>query len=136
MNPLLEISFRVPFDKIHAYDVEPAIDTLLADANQRLDATVADPRPLHALDVMTEKLDYAMSVVRHLEGVATTPELRAAFNAVQPAVSEFYASIPLNAGLWKAIQAFAVTEEAAGLGGIRRRFLKKTMDSFRRHGAE
>ena len=32
MNPLLEISFRVPFDQIQAAEVEPAIDELLADA--------------------------------------------------------------------------------------------------------
>ena len=96
MNPLLEISFRVPFDKIQASDVEPAIDELLADAQQRLEETIASDRPLHALDTMTERLDYAMSVVRHLESVATTPELRAAFNAVQPKVSAFYSSLPLN----------------------------------------
>ena len=53
---------------------------------------------------MTENLDYAMSVVRHLESVATTPELRAAFNAVQPKVSVFYSSLPLNEALWKSIQ--------------------------------
>ena len=35
-----------------------------------------------ALDEMTEPLDYAMSVVRHLESVATYPELRAAVRAV------------------------------------------------------
>src|SRR4051794_321353 len=73
MNPLLEIQFRVPFDKIEAAHMEPAMDQLLADAAVRLDATITNERPLHALDVMTEKLDYAMSVVRHLESVRTTP---------------------------------------------------------------
>jgi oligopeptidase A len=34
------------------------------------------------------------------------------------------------------IQAYAATEEAQALKGTRRRFLKKTVDSFRRHGAE
>jgi oligopeptidase A len=136
MNPLLEISFRVPFDKIAAADVEPAIDELLADAAQRLDATIASDRPLHALDTMTEKLDYAMNVVRHLESVATTPELRAAFNAVQPKVSAFYSSLPLNEELWKAIQRYAATEEARALQGTLRRYLTKTVDAFKRHGAE
>ena len=42
-----------------------------------------------------------MGVVRHLESVATYPELRAAYNAVQPEVSAFYSGIPLNAGLWR-----------------------------------
>ena len=50
---------------------------------------------------MTENLDYAMAVVRHLESVATTPELRAAYNAVQPKVSAFYSGLVLNEALWK-----------------------------------
>ena len=37
MNPLLEIQFRFPFDRIKASDVEPAIDELIADASQRLE---------------------------------------------------------------------------------------------------
>ncbi|HLX46319.1 MAG TPA: M3 family metallopeptidase, partial [Bryobacteraceae bacterium] len=136
MNPLLEITFRVPFDKIQASDVEPAIDELLADGGRRLDDTIKDDRPLHALDTMTERLDYAMSVVRHLESVATTPELRAAFNAVQPKVSAFYSSLPLNEPLWKAMQRYASTGEAKSLTGTMQRYLRKTMDSFKRHGAE
>ena len=43
MNPLLEISFRVPFDQIQAAQVEPAIDELLADAGRRLNETIASP---------------------------------------------------------------------------------------------
>src|SRR5579872_1273321 len=136
MNPLLEITFRVPFDKIQASDVEPAIDELLADGGRRLDDTIKDDRPLHALDTMTEKLDFAMSVIRHLESVATTPELRAAFNAVQPKVSAFYSSLPLNEGLWKAIQRYASTAEARSLTGAMKRYLTKSIDSFKRHGAD
>jgi oligopeptidase A len=136
MNPLLEISFRVPFDKIQASDVEPAIDALLAGAHKRLDETIASARPLHALDTMTETLDYAMSVVRHLESVATTPELRAAFNAVQPKVSMFYSSLPLNEELWKVLKGYAATAEARALTGTMLRYLTKTVDAFKRAGAE
>ena len=136
MNPLLEISFRIPFDKIQASDVEPAVDQLLAEAQQRLDATIASERPLHALDDMSEKLDYAMSVIRHLESVATTPEFRAAFNAVQPKVSAFYSSLPLNEALWKSIKRYAASEEARGLHGTMKRYLTKTVDAFKRHGAD
>ncbi|MBZ5604520.1 MAG: M3 family metallopeptidase [Acidobacteriia bacterium] len=136
MNPLLEIKFRIPFDQIQASDVGPAIDQLLEEAHQRLDATIASERPLQALDTMTEKLDYAMSVIRHLESVATTPDLRAAFNAVQPKVSAFYSSLPLNEALWKSIQRYAATAEAAALTGTMKRYLTKTIDAFKRAGAE
>ncbi|HEY4364640.1 MAG TPA: M3 family metallopeptidase [Bryobacteraceae bacterium] len=136
MNPLLDIQFRIPFDKIEAAHVEPAVDELLANASHRLEETIHDAHPVHALDTMTERLDYAMGVVRHLESVATTPDLRAAFNAVQPKVSAFYSSLPLNEHLWKSVQKYAATDEAASLAGAMKRYLTKTVDSFKRHGAE
>jgi oligopeptidase A len=141
-NPLLEINFQIPFDRIRAEHVEPAIHQLVADAQSRLAAIAAETRPrtfentMLAFDHMTERLDFAMSVVKHLESVATYPELRAAHNAVQPAVSAFYSGIPLSEGLWKAVQQYAATDEAKALTGARKRFLTKTMDDFRRHGAE
>ena len=79
-NPLLSIQFRVPFDRIRVADVEPAIGELLAQARASLAAIAGEPgertfaNTMLALDVMTEPLDYAMGVVRHLETVATTPD--------------------------------------------------------------
>lgn len=141
-NPLLKLPFRIPFDRIRAEHVEPAVKQLLADARTRIEALSSNPQPrsfentLGALDEITEPLDDAMAVVRHLESVATYPELRAVYNVVQPEVSAFYSGIPLHAGLWKAIQSYAATQEASALDGTRRRFLTKTVDSFRRHGAD
>ena len=141
-NPLVDLPFRVPFDQVRAAHVEPAVAGLLRDARERIDALGADGEPrtygstLGALDAVTEPLDEAMAVVRHLESVATYPELREAYNAVQPEVSAFYSGIPLHAGLWRAIRAFAETDEARALAGTRRRFLTKTIDTFRRHGAD
>ena len=136
MNPLLEINFRVPFDKIQASDVEPAMDELLGRAQVRLDEAIAAKDPLLAMDTMTENLDFAMAVVRHLEGVATTPELRAAYNAVQPKVSAFYSGLVLNEALWNAIKSYAATDEAKVLTGTMKRYLTKTVASFKRHGAD
>ena len=141
-NPLLSHSFRIPFDRIRAEHVEPAAAELLRQARVRLDAIGAATgartyaNTMAALDELTEPLDDAMAVVRHLESVATYPEFRAAFNAVQPEVSAFYSGIPLQEPLWKALKTFAATREGRGLEGARRRFLDKTMDTFRRHGAD
>jgi len=141
-NPLLQVEFQIPFDQIRAEHVEPAVAGLLTDAQAQLNRLTSDSTPrtfsntMEPLDALTERLDYAVGIARHLEAVATTPELRAAYNAVQPLVSAFYSSLPLNESLWKAVQAYAATEEAKSLSGARRRFLNKTIDNFRRHGAE
>ncbi len=142
LNPLLRIEFQIPFDQIRAEHVEPAVAELLSDAQSQLDrlTSAAGPRTfsntMEPLDALTERLDYAVGIARHLEAVATTPALRAAYNAVQPLVSAFYSSLPLNESLWQAVQAYSKTEEARGLSGARKRFLEKTIDNFRRHGAE
>ena len=141
-NPLVEIQFDVPFDTIRAEHVEPAIDQLLDEAEVALAALADDDRPatydrtLGALESLGEKLGYAIGVVGHLESVATYPELRAAFNAVQPRVSAFFSGIPLNEGVWKRLKAFAASPEARTISPTRQRLLKKTVDSFRRSGAE
>lgn len=135
MNPLVNIGTEIPFSEIRAEHVEPAIAELLTASRAAIDAIAATPSPNYenavlALDRATEPLDRASVVIRHLESVATTAELRAAHNAVEPLVSEFYSSIPLNEALWNTVKQ--VQEAPAG---VARRFLKKTIDGFLRAGA-
>ncbi len=141
-NPLLEVRFEIPFDQISATHVEPAARQLIAEAQALIDAIADDAGPrtfentLLALEDSTEKLSFAMGVVGHLEAVKTTPELRAAYNAVRPELSAFYSAIPLNEKLWQQIKRYAETDEARSLTGLRARFLQKTLEDFRRSGAD
>lgn len=141
MNPLFSLAPPLPFDQVRPEHIGPAIETLISQARDRIEVLAAEAgertyaNTLAALDAATEPLDRAVSVVRHLESVVSSPELREAWNAAQPAVAAFYSSIPLHEGLWQALRAFASTEEAGALTGVRRRFLTKTIESFERHGA-
>jgi oligopeptidase A len=141
-NPLLTFEYRIPFDRIRPEHVEPAIGSLIEQAQKSVDAIASHEGPrawrntMEPLDSFSQQLEYATNIVRHLESVATTPELRAAYNAVQPKVTAFYGSLPLNERLWNAVKAYAATEEAARLEGARARYLKKTVEDFRRHGAD
>ncbi|MCX7602658.1 MAG: M3 family peptidase, partial [Bryobacteraceae bacterium] len=139
-NPLFRLEHPLPFDQIRPEHVRPAMEALIARSRGRIEAIASSPSrswrgTMAALDLATEDLDTASGVVRHLEGVVSTPGLREAWNAVQPLVSAFYASIPLHGGLWRALNEYAATEEARALEGVRARFLRKTLDNFRRHGA-
>jgi len=141
-NPLLVRRFPIQFDAVKAEHVEPAIALLLEQMKQRLadlgspSITLTYDSVLMALDKMTEPLDFAMAIVRHLESVVTTPEMRAAHNAVQGPVSMFYTSIPLDANVWRAVKAVNESPEADALAPVHKRFLKKTVSGFRRAGAD
>jgi oligopeptidase A len=141
-NPLFDIGFEVPFHEIRAEHVVPAIEALLAEAKRRIDE-IAAPLPartyentLAALEDATERLELAVTIVDHLESVCSEPALREAHNKVQPEVGAFFASIPLHEKLWTALKELAATGAARGLTGVRRRFLDKTIDDFKRHGAD
>jgi oligopeptidase A len=137
---LLEERFPIPFRQFQADQVEPSIEQLLSAVKERVNklgqASPTYQDVLLELDRVTSPLDYAMAIVRHLEAVTTTPQLRAAYNAVQPPVSLFYTSIPLNSELWAAVKAVAAGEEAKKLKGVDKRYLQKTVSGFRRAGAD
>ena len=141
-NPLIQLGFEIPFDQIEAGHVVPAIDALLEKSRAAIDAIVAETGPrtyastLGALEEATEQLELAMTTVGHLESVATTDALREAYNATVPKVSAFWSELAMNEGLYQAVRAFSETEEAASLPPTEKRFLEKTLDDFRRHGAE
>ena len=141
-NPLLTERFPIAFEAIKAEHVVPAIDLLLEQMKQRLADLGKSKAPrtyenvLITLDRMTEPLDFAMNVVRHLENVATYPEFRAAFNQVIGPVSQFYTSIALDPNVWSAIKAVAESKQAQELAPVDRRFLDKTLSNFRRAGAD
>ena len=141
-NPLSTPTQPVPFDRIAAEHVVPSVRALIEESNAALDAIGDDSaaptydNTLLALERATEKLEYAMGVIEHLESVATTAEFRAAYNSILPEVSALWSGVPLRPALWQRLCAFSKTAEAGALEPTPRRFLDKTLDDFRRHGAE
>jgi len=141
-NPLLEPRFDIPFDRIKPEHVLPAVTVLIAGAQARLERITklegerTFENTLLALSEMSRELEFALGLAGHLEGVVTTGELRAAWNSVVPLYSAFFAGIALNDGLWQALKEYAATVEAKALSGPRARLLTKTLEGFRREGAD
>ena len=110
-NPLLSFAELPRFDEITPEHVAPAIDALLADANAALETVTAPDFPAQwsaiarVLDVAIEKLGCAWGVVSHLNGVADTPELRAAYNAALPRVTEFFTRLGADERLYAKYKA-------------------------------
>lgn len=119
-NALLDFSDLPPFDRITPQDVAPAMDVLLERANAALETVTAPDFPAHwgdiakVLDVATERLGTAWGCISHLNSVADTPELRAAYNAALPRVTEFWTRLGADERLYakyKAIDPTTLTPE-------------------------
>ena len=137
-NPLLDFTHLPRFDAIRPEHVQPAVDALLSHANAALETVTADAYPAQwsrmaaVLDVATERLGRAWGAVSHLNAVADTPELRAAYNAVLPLVTEFWTRLGADERLYakyKAMDPRSLTPE-------QRQAHKNAMRGFVLGGAE
>ena len=137
-NPLLDFSDLPLFDQIQPGHVTPAVDSLLAEADAALEAVTAPAFPAEwasiakVLDVATERLGRAWGAVSHLNSVADTPELRAAFNAALPKVTEFWTRLGADERLYAKYKAI----DAASLNAEQRQAHKNAMRNFVLGGAE
>ncbi len=115
-NPLLDFSDLPRFDAIRPEHVAPALDQLLADADAALAQVTAPTFPARwvdiarVLDVATDRLGRAWGAVNHLNSVADTPELRAAYNAALPRVTDFWTRLGADERLYARYKAIDPSE--------------------------
>ena len=137
-NPLLQPTGLPLFDRIAPEHVAPAMDVLLADAEKALDAVTAADFPAEwkaiaqTLDVATERLGMAWGAVSHLNSVADTPELRAAYNAALPRVTEFWTRLGSDERLYAKYKAI----DAAHLNAEQKQARTNALRAFVLGGAE
>ena len=138
MNPLLSPTTLPLFDAIRPEHVVPAIETLLAGANQALETVTATDFPAQwesiarELGVATEKLGRAWGAVSHLKSVADNPELRAAYNAALPHVTEFWTRLGADERLFAKYKAI----DLQTLNPEQRQAHKNAVRNFVLSGAE
>jgi oligopeptidase A len=141
-NPLLDTTGLPRFADIRPEHVTPALDVLLADARAALERAGGPEVPADydamsaVLDVATERLGRAWGAVNHLNHVADTPELRAAYNENLPRVTEFYTALGADERLYAKYKAIAASPAAATLSPARRRALDNALRDFVLSGAE
>ena len=93
-NPLLIAQDLPPFEAIRPDHVVPGMTQLLAELEQALTGLEANIEPtwdglVEPLTQIEERLRWSWGVVGHLMGVKNSPELRQAYQAVQPEVVKF-----------------------------------------------
>ncbi len=103
-NPLLAAADVPSFAAIRAEHVEPAVRHVLASQREALRRAQSVRAPtvgwLAELETIHENVHRVWGPVSHLNSVASTPELRAAFNRCLPLVTEFETELGQNDALY------------------------------------
>ena len=138
-NPLLSDAWPPLLDQIAPAHIAPALTELLRQADEALERAVHPDTPLdfetlsRVLDVALERLNRAWDSVGHLNAVAQTPEIRAAYNEQLPAVSSFYTRLSADERLFQ--RYLALREQATDLSAARRKGLDNAIRDFELSGA-
>jgi oligopeptidase A len=141
-NPLLDFTGLPHFAAIKTEHVAPAVDRLLAENRACIDALTKPETPatwaafVAPLEDANEKLARAWGVVGHLHGVLDSPELRAAYNANQPKIVQYYTELGQNLGLFEKYKALRSSAEFAALTPAQRKIVDNEIRDFRLSGAE
>ncbi|MBE9208227.1 M3 family metallopeptidase [Nostoc sp. LEGE 06077] len=93
-NPLLKGTGLPPFTEIQPEQVIPAFAQLLKELDEQLASIETNAQPtwsglVEPLEQLTERLSWSWGIVSHLMGVKNSPQLREAYETVQPQVVQF-----------------------------------------------
>jgi oligopeptidase A len=141
-NPLL-INATLPlFSQIKPEHVEPAIDTLLAEARAVVEEQLQTRKNysweklIQPLDDVENKLHKAWSPVSHLNAVLNSEELRAAYNACLPKLSDYGTEMGQNKALFNAYRMIAKSPEFAGFDVAQQKIIRNALRDFRLSGID
>ena len=139
-NPLLTSSQQPAFAAIKPEHVVPAIDQILADSRAQLEQLI-DANDVYTwenlvkpIEDMDDRLSRAWSPVSHLNAVMNSDELRDAYNACLPKLSEYGTEVGQNERLYQAYQAIADGAEYQKLDQAQRKVIDNALRNFRLAG--
>ena len=139
-NPLLESTELPPFSRIKPEHVKPAIEKIISDNEAFVESLLKgeggfswDTLQL-PLDNVGDRLSKAWSPVGHMNAVVNSDELRDAYNACLPLLSEYATRLGQNSKLYNAYQQLSESEEFKGYDGAQKKVVKDQLRDFKLAG--
>jgi oligopeptidase A len=142
-NPLLTFGRGIAaYSEVKPEHITPAIQFLLKHAQEAVDVATDSKTPstwnalAEPLEDATEALGRSWGVISHLNSVADTPELRAAYGAMLPEVTAFFSSLGQNLALYQKFKELSKSSEFATLNRAQKKVIENSLRDFRLGGAE
>jgi len=142
-NPLITFGRGIPaYAEVKPEHIDSAISYLLKAAEAAVDKATDANTPCtwdalaEPLEDATESLGRSWSVISHLNSVADTPELRAAYGEMLPQVTAFFSSLSQNLALYDKFKVIQSSSEFSKLGMAQKKVIENALRDFRLGGAE
>ena len=139
-NPLVDFSGLPRFAELKPEHVTPAVEKLLADGRATIERVLAAPVAWESfvapLEDANERIGRAWGQVAHLHAVLDSPELREAYNANLPKLTQYWTELGQNQALFEKYKALAASPDYPTLSTARRRIVDNALRDFRLGGAE
>ena len=143
LNPLLSFGRGIAqYDAVRPEQIAPAIEYLLGTCEAAVAKAVDAKTPatwlalVEPLEDATEQLGRSWGVVSHLNAVADTPELRAAYGEMLPKVTAFFASLGQNLALYQRYKELRNSPAFDALSVDQKKVIENSLRDFRLGGAE
>ncbi len=138
-NPLLIGKGLPPFNEIEAGHVVPAMTQLLKELDEEVTKLEANVTPtwsglVEPLTAIDERLGWSWGIVGHLMGVKNSPELREAYEAMQPEVIKFYTKLSQSKPLYEAFKGIKDGAEWDKLEPAQKRIVESSIKDFELSG--
>jgi oligopeptidase A len=140
-NPLLEWDTLPPFGRIRPEQVEPAVDTVLAENRAALVTLISQSAPtwdslIEPLETLDDRLHRAWAPAAHLNAVMNNPEIRAAYNACLPKLADYDTEFGQNAALQRAYRALKDGSAWRDYAPAQRKLIDDALRDFRLAGVD
>ena len=138
-NPLLHIEGLPPFSQIKPEHIQPAIQELIEENRQAIEQVLKQPHFtwenfIEPLSEAGEHLSRAWSPISHLNSVKNSPELRDAYQACLPLLSEYSTWVGQHKGLYNAYLALKNSPEFATYSVAQKKAIENALRDFELSG--
>ena len=138
-NPLLIGKGLPPFKEIKAEHVVPAMTQILKELDEEISKLEKNVTPtwsglVEPLTELEERLGWSWGIVGHLMSVRNSPELREAYETMQPEIVKFYNKLSQSKPLYEAFKGIKEGTEWDKLEPAQQRIVDSSIRDFELSG--
>lgn len=138
-NPLLEQQTLPAFSRIEPQHIQPAIEKLIQDCRAVTEQVINQPQITwqnfyQPLAEVNDRLSKAWSPVGHLNAVKNSPELREAYQACLPLLSDYGTWVGQHQGLYQAYLSLKNSAEYENYSLAQKKAIENSLRDFELSG--